>query len=175
MVKTKLYFWFFVTITGMYHFDKVRWSAQNMFIIILCTIIFIHDDFFKKIMYKTKERVIHLPYDSGLLNLFNPFNVLLDFLKRESMVGLYIKLYKINNLALFMKLDYWKIVYTVMALVLYLFTCSLSSLNIYVSATLLWTNLFFIFYRKLEGKTYKKQSCNYSVEKYLPVGIYTYR
>ena len=142
MVKNNLYFWFFVTITGMYHFDKVRWSAQNMFIILLCTIIFLHDDFFKKIMYKTKKRVIHLPYDSGLLNLFNPFNVLLDISKRESMVGLYIKLYKINNLALFMKLDYWKIVYTVMAMVLYLFTCSLSSLKIYVSATLLCEQIY---------------------------------
>ena len=152
MVKNNLYFWFFVTITGMYHFDKVRWSAQNMFIIILYTIIFIHDDFFKKIMYKTKKRVIHLPYYSGLLNLLNPFNVLLDFLKRESMIGLYIKLYKINNLALFIKLDYWKIMYTVMALVLYLFTCSLSSLKIYVSATLLCEQIILRISQKIRDK-----------------------
>ena len=69
-------------------------------------IIFILDDFLKKIIYKTKKRIIDLPYDSVLKSLLNLLHIILEFLKRKSMVGLYIKLHKINALVLFMKLDY---------------------------------------------------------------------
>ena len=69
------------------------------------------------------------------------------------MVGLYIKLHKINALVLFMKLYYQKIVDTAMTLVLYPFTCSISSLKIYVSATLLCEEIILHILQKIREKT----------------------